>query len=364
MNRRPILSEALGKPLQGVLSGARLNSRRLLRTVRDMDKIRTRIQLEHSIDVPEMCFFSVTWDCNLTCKGCYANGLDTGDNLTIEEIERILRQTTGAGTVLYAIAGGEPLSVPGLLDVLARIKQGIFMVFTNGTLVDGNAVRIIASAGNILPVLSIEGDGEETDSRRGDGTAEAVERAMALLRDSNLPFAYSTMLTRRNFMHVTSRAFQQQMWDFGARLGFLVDYVPVPETLEPELALTRADVDLKRVILKQGAAEGEPFIVNFPEDEYKSGGCMSAGAGFLHIGANGDVEPCTFSHYSTHNLRTSTYLQALQSGFFRSIRDRFSERENPAGGCMLFRHEAEVAELAERFDAKRAAHHAQVVATE
>jgi MoaA/NifB/PqqE/SkfB family radical SAM enzyme len=295
-----------------------------------------------------MCFFSVTWSCNLECAGCYAKGLQTDDNLTYDEIARILAETTDAGTVLYAIAGGEPLSVPGILHLLAAARSGIFLVFTNGTLIDEAAVRIIGSAGNILPVISIEGDADETDTRRGDGVGEAVARVMRLLGGAHVPFAFSTMLTHRNLERVTSRAYHAAMWEAGARLGFLVDYIPIPGSYDSALELTADDRAKKREAVAHRRAEARPFVVNFPEAEYASAGCMSAGAGFVHISANGNLEPCTFSHYSTNNLRTSSYLEALDSDFFREIRSRFAGRDNPTGTCMLFANEPEVAEIAAR----------------
>jgi MoaA/NifB/PqqE/SkfB family radical SAM enzyme len=136
------------------------------------------------------------------------------------------------------------------------------------------------------------------------------------------------------------------MWDAGARFGFLVDYVPIPGTLDPDLVLTEADRAVKHAAVAARVAEARPMVVNFPEAEYSSGGCMSAGTGFLHISATGAVEPCTFSHFSTHNLRTTSYVEALDSEFFRSVRGRFANRPNPTGTCLLFRHEAEVAQLA------------------
>jgi MoaA/NifB/PqqE/SkfB family radical SAM enzyme len=143
------------------------------------------------------------------------------------------------------------------------------------------------------------------------------------------------------------------MWDAGARCGLLVDYIPIQESYDPDLVLTESDWVYKRTAVSARCAERRPMVVNFPEGEYKKGGCMSAGNGFLHIGANGDVEPCTFCHYATHNLRSSSYLDALDSPFFRSIRTTFARRPNPSGTCMLFEHEDEVAAIAETHGARR-----------
>lgn len=318
---------------------------RLAKTLKAAAASRERILREHGVDVPQMCFFSVTWRCDLECTGCYAKGQPLEDNLTTAEIATILEETTSAGTVLYAIAGGEPLQVPGLLETLEHQPNGIWMVFTNATLLDAQALDTVERAGTILPVISVEGEIPDTDARRGNGVGEAVGRAMASLRERGIPFAYSTMVTRENLDFVTSREYQEAMWEAGARIGFLVDYIPVAESLSPQLVLDACDRERKRALVAARFAEARPVVFNFPEGEYRGGGCMSAGNGFVHISANGDLEPCTFSHHATHSLRTSSYLEALSSPFFAELRRRFSTRPNPTGSCMLVQHEEEVAAL-------------------
>ena len=347
MHRSALMSERLAKTFRTILrDSSKGDVRALARIVQRASAARGEVLADFGVHVPEICFFSVTWQCNLECAGCYAKGLPEDDNLTTVEIERILGETTSCGTVLYVIAGGEPLSVPGLLPALGRIAGGIFMVFTNGTLLDRDGVRTIAEAGNILPVISIEGEPDDTDDRRGAGTANAVAAAMECLKEAGVPFAYSTMVTHDNLDHVTGRDYQRQMWKAGARFGFLVDYLPIPGSDVAGLELSDEDRERKRVLVAARNREARPMLLNFPEAEYRNGSCMSAGAGFVHISATGDVEPCVFCHYSTHNLRTSTYLAALDSSFFRSIRRNFANRENVDGGCMLLRHDDEVSSIA------------------
>ncbi len=73
-----------------------------------------------------------------------------------------------------------------------------------------------------------------------------------------------------------------------------------------------------------------------PEDEEEMGGCMSAGKGFIHINAEGDVEPCPFAPYSDTNLNESTLREALQSEFLRKIRQNNEHLSETEGGCALW----------------------------
>lgn len=43
-----------------------------------------------------------------------------------------------------------------------------------------------------------------------------------------------------------------------------------------------------------------------------SGAASLGGRAYMHINANGDIEPCAFIHYSDANIREHTLLEALK----------------------------------------------------
>ncbi|MCX7933947.1 MAG: hypothetical protein N3A66_01655, partial [Planctomycetota bacterium] len=65
--------------------------------------------------------------------------------------------------------GGEPFVWRPLLDVAERHPQSVFMVFTNGTMINDRVADRILEVGNVSPVISIEGSRQATDQRRGQG---------------------------------------------------------------------------------------------------------------------------------------------------------------------------------------------------
>ena len=79
------------------------------------------------------------------------------------------------------------------------------------------------------------------------------------------------------------------------------------------------------------------LFINLPEDEKDFGGCLSSGKGFVHISAQGDIEPCPFAPYSDTNLRDSTLKDALQSDFLAAVRENSDQLHEGAGGCALWR---------------------------
>ena len=74
-----------------------------------------------------------------------------------------------------------------------------------------------------------------------------------------------------------------------------------------------------------------------PWDEDDVGGCLSAGRGFVHINAEGDMEPCPFAPFSDSNVRDSSLKDALQSELFKKIRQRPELSKEEGGGCVLWK---------------------------
>jgi len=81
------------------------------------------------IPVPRICMFSVTWECNLDCIGCYAREYEGDGNLSLDDIESAVRQCCEMGTRMFIIVGGEPLMVPGLIEMLGGVTDGMFFFF-------------------------------------------------------------------------------------------------------------------------------------------------------------------------------------------------------------------------------------------
>lgn len=56
---------------------------------------------------------------------------------------------------------------------------------------------------------------------------------------------------------------------------------------------------------------------------------------YLHINANGDVDPCVFIHYSDSNIREKTLLEVLQSPLFMAYHDGQPFNENHLRPCPM-----------------------------
>ena len=297
-----------------------------------------KFKQEHGVGPPSLLAISPSMRCNLRCTGCYAGEYDRKDDMSAELFERVISEAEQIGTRFFVLLGGEPFMWPPLLDVLERHPDSAFQVYTNATLIDDALARRIVAMGNIAPAVSIEGDQEHTDRRRGKGVYEQVVAAMERLRDHGALFSISVTATRDNLADVTSDAFIDRMIDLGAVYGWYFMYVPIG--LDPDLdyMLTPADRLTLRREVQRLRREKPILLADFWHDGTIAGGCLAAGRRYLHINNKGDVEPCVFCHFAVDNLREVSLVEALSSDFFRHMRRLQPFGDNLLLPCPLVDH--------------------------
>ena len=126
-------------------------------------------RMEKGLPAPPVMICSVTNRCNLKCKGCYAMAQKrrNGMEITAHRFEHLSKEASEIGANIIMLAGGEPLLRMDILEAASRAKEIIFPVFTNGTMLKGDNIRFFKKHRNLIPILSIEGDKQSTDDRRG-----------------------------------------------------------------------------------------------------------------------------------------------------------------------------------------------------
>jgi len=129
------------------------------------------------------------------------------------------------------------------------------------------------------------------------------------------------------------------------RIIFLIEYIP-PSPLDTLLLAPEQRREFRAQILKFRKIK-PIFIIHSPGDEEKYGGCISAGIGFAHINAQGDLTPCPVSNIATHNLTNSSLREGLGSPLFKEICKNEHLLETEGMPCALFAHPDEVSNLAQ-----------------
>jgi MoaA/NifB/PqqE/SkfB family radical SAM enzyme len=284
---------------------------------------------------PGFFVLSPSMKCNLRCYGCYAGYYRKNAELTLDEIDSVLNQAKEMGMYFCVVSGGEPLFHPGIFDIFEMHNDMIFHLYTNGSLIDEKACRRLAEVGNVIPAISIEGYRTETDERRGRGHFDQVMKAMDLLREAKILFGFSATLTRKNSELLSSDDFIDFMIEKGCTLGWYFMYVPIGRDPNFELMPTPEQRGYQVERLKYLRATKPILLADFWNDGPVVGGCISSGRKYFHVNANGDIEPCVFCHFATHNIRTSSLQEALNSPLFRSIRCQLPSYDNLLRPCTI-----------------------------
>ncbi len=287
--------------------------------------------------VPPVMIYSTTNQCNLNCKGCYAKKrmVEGKEELSIERIDRLFHEASELGIGVIMIAGGEPLMRPEILWAASEYRNIIFPVFTNGLMLNSGSISYFKQHRNLVPILSIEGIRQNTDLRRGKGMYTKLIRTMEQLQQTKRLFGMSVTLTRENFDEVSHPVWLQTHHRMGSALFFLVEYVPQSEN-DLHLCLTQEQKEQLQSRLEVLRKQIPALFVSLPGDESQYGGCLAAGRGFVHVSADGSLEPCPFAPYSDINLSKHTLKEALQSKFLARIRKSHHLLTESQGACTLW----------------------------
>jgi len=302
--------------------------------------------------VPALLVISPTMRCNLQCTGCYAGRYTKHDEIDTATFNRIIEEAKDLGIYFIVISGGEPFTRKDLLDMAERHDDVVFMVYTNGTLIDTATARRLSELGNISPAISIEGFEKETDARRGPGTFARVMEAMDDLRDAGAVFGFSATYTSQNTDVVASDEFIDMLIDKGALYGWFFTFVPVGKDADMSLMCSPEQRDrMRRHVLH--IRETRPiFVADFWNDGPLTAGCIAGGRSYLHINANGDIEPCVFVHFAVDNIKNTTLKEVIKSPLFMDIKSRMPFNSNHLRPCMIIDNPRILRELVAKHGAR------------
>lgn len=301
--------------------------------------------------IPPFLIASITSQCNLHCAGCYSRcnnaTVDAApvEQLTDAEWLRIFDEADELGISFILLAGGEPMLRRDIIEAAGKKPNILFPIFTNGTFIDKRYFELFDRCRNLIPIMSIEGEKEITDARRGKGVYDSLIRNMDEFSRRGLIFGASVTVTTQNIREVSSDAFLKKLSDRGCKAVVFVEFVPVTEEARELAPGDEERAYLRDEIARLRAEHPEMVYISFPGDEKSSGGCVAAGRGFFHINSHGGAEPCPFSPYSDVNIKNSSLREALHSPLFTALRSGDILLDDHEGGCVLYEKRAQVEAL-------------------
>jgi MoaA/NifB/PqqE/SkfB family radical SAM enzyme len=316
-------------------------------------KRQAKARAENNCNVPWAILMDPTSACNLHCTGCWAADYGSKMNMDLDTLDSIIEQGKKLGTYMYIYSGGEPLvRKDDIIRLCEKHDDCAFLAFTNATLIDEKFADDMLRVKNFIPAISVEGFEEETDFRRGEGTYNALTKAMKILKDKKLPFGISCCYTSKNTHVIGSEKYIDDMVEKGAKFAWFFTYMPVGTGAVPELLATAQQREYMYQQIREFRKTKSIFTLDFWNDGEYIDGCIAGGRCYLHINANGDIEPCAFIHYSDTNIHESTLLQAYKNPLFMQYRQNQPFNSNHLRPCPLLDNPGRLAEMVENSDAK------------
>jgi len=307
---------------------------------------------KHGVAPPSTLMISPTLQCNLTCYGCYAGTPEQRQELSFDDVDRILSDASGAGTNFIIFLGGEPFLLPWLLEIVEKYSHLAFQIYSNGLLIDDEKIRRLASLGNAAVTIGVDGLQAETDERKGSGSFDKAMSVMRKLSKAGVVVGFSTMMSRKNFDVVYSDAFIDTMIDNGAGYGWVTIALPQGRaSQELDLIPTKEQKTKVRSLVKDIRRRKPILFMDFLNDGELTEGCGAARS-TIHINANGDVEPCVLMPFTVDNIFEKSYKDILRSEFFQGLRDIHHRYCRETQTCMWVYKPSDVLGIVKKCGAK------------
>ena len=303
---------------------------------------------------PVMIGWSLTNRCNLQCLYCSQNsGEPDDDELSLEEIKKVIDQLSINKISVIGFTGGEPFLREDLPDILRYVnsKNIRCQITTNGLLIaEGYPVEYLSRF--IKVRISLDSNNRDTHDylRNRQGCYDLVLKAIDRLKKMGMQIEIVTTVSTQNVDELdeiiefiktlnidqwsvsvfcpTGRGHEISTWLLSKE-----QYKEVSEKLwkvKKEVNfLVKTDIP-QLVLLDKNRAESNEFIY------------CAAATELLVIFPNGDLAPCFSMPLTEGNVRTDTIYDIWNNGrLFKSLREKNlihgecgkCEFLNVCGGC-------------------------------
>jgi MoaA/NifB/PqqE/SkfB family radical SAM enzyme len=187
---------------------------------------------------PAFQFISITNDCNLNCQGCWVSADGNKEYMQLDKINSIIEAGKQQGSFFYGILGGEPVMHKQLTDIFKQNSDCYFQLFTNGTLFTQSVAKQLRSAGNVTPLISLEGDEQVADiRRRGHGIYNRTLNAINTATSEGLITGVAISVCKSNIEMALSDEFIHLLHNMGVLYIWYYIYIPAATiTILPDAA--------------------------------------------------------------------------------------------------------------------------------
>ena len=212
--------------------------------------------------------------------------------------------------------------------------------FTNGTLIDDNIANRALSVRNVVFLISVNGMEKENDKHRGKGTYHRAFKGMAALQKRGVPFGISVTVFKEHLTSAIDDRFIQACCDAGACFFMYFPYLPTTGE-EINLGLTPQD---RKYLYEAIVSIRSQFQVSAFYSHLNFMGACAGGGRLVYINVKGDMQPCPFTPFTTHNVKGGL-LRALTTPLNNAYAAKEPNHKDPLSMCYRLDHPTELSEI-------------------
>jgi len=302
-----------------------------------------RLPLEGSIDL--------TYRCNNACRHCWvsipANSPERENELTFDQITRIVDEARTMGCRKWAISGGEPMLRPDFPEIFDYMtgKSASYSLNTNGTLINAQIARLMKRKGTKMVALYGATAAVHDHITRTPGSFEAVMQGFAYLKEAGAGFIVQLIPMKNNYEQLNEMIRMAEslspLWRIGASWLYLSasgdserNREIIRQRLDPRdvIELDKPDLSSEKSMEK----EESPGCRHGKDDGRLFASCIAVRRDF-HVDPYGQMTFCSFIKDAAlrHDLKTGSFQEGWDV-FIPSLVEKVrggKEYEENCGSC-------------------------------
>lgn len=285
-------------------------------------------------------------NCNLKCPYCYLNENKEKieDELSFEDIKKIIRQAKQAGAKTITLVGGEPTIYPRLRELVSFINaEGLTpLIFTNGTVMTEELAGFLYENNASIIVKFNSWDAPEIQNEMVgniEGVFEKIQKTISLLikagfnKEAPTRLGVESVISRANLSQIP------KIFKF-ARENNIFPYLelitPAGKGKDNEEILTKEEA--KNVFYDLLRIDEEEFGYTWiPRPPQVATTCKYYFSS-IYVCSHGQVQPCPGNNIDLGNLKKESLSEVLDKPNTKKHRN---VRNNIKGKCRDCHHRLE-----------------------
>jgi MoaA/NifB/PqqE/SkfB family radical SAM enzyme len=298
-----------------------------------------RLPLEGSIDL--------THRCNNACRHCWvsipANSPEKENELTFDQITRIVDEARAMGCRQWAISGGEPMLRPDFPEIFDYMtgKSASYALNTNGTLINPQIARLMKRKGTKMVALYGATAEVHDHITRTPGSFQAALQGFAYLKEAGAGFIVQLIPMKDNYEQfnemISLAESLSPLWRIGASWLHLSACGDPGRNRE----ITRQRLDPREVIDldKPDLSSENAEPCRHAKDDGRLFASCIAGRRDFHVDPYGQMTFCSFVKDAAfrYDLKTGTFQEGWDV-FIPSLVEKVTrgkEYDENCGTCRL-----------------------------